>query len=74
MKEPMKDFYGRIMGWLDDQGDKIVATDFYGRRLGYYDKNRNETRDFYGVYVCSGDATSGLIMKANPWQDNNENN
>ena len=36
MREPVKDFYGRVLGWIDDQGDKIVATDFYGRRLGVY--------------------------------------
>ena len=64
MREPIKDFYGRVLGWLDDQGDRIIATDFYGRRVGVYDKARNFTSDFYGVRVCSGDGTVGLIMKA----------
>ena len=60
MREPIKDFYGRVLGWLDDQGDRIIATDFYGQRVGVYDK----ASDFYGVRVCDGDGTVGLIMKA----------
>ena len=64
MREPIKDFYGRVLGWLEDQGDRIIATDFYGRRVGVYDKARNVTSDFYGVRVCDGDGTVGLIMKA----------
>lgn len=63
-KTPIKDFYGRVQGFLDDQGDQIVATDFYGRRLGHYDKARNKTFDFYGRLVCEGDGTSGLVMNA----------
>ena len=64
MREPIKDFYGRVLGWLEDQGDRIIATDFYGRRVGVYDKARDFTSDFYGVRDCDGDGTVGLIMKA----------
>ena len=60
----IKDFYGRVMGSLDDQGNQIVATDFYGVRLGYYDKARNKTFDFYGRLVCEGNGASGLIISA----------
>lgn len=63
-KTPIKDFYGRVMGWIDDQGNQIVATDFFGKRLGHYDKARNKTFDFYGRLVCDGNGTSGLIMSA----------
>ena len=63
-RQPITDFYGRVMGFLDDQGNQIVATDFYGKRLGYYDKNRNKTFDFFGRMVCNGDGTSGLIISA----------
>ena len=63
-KTPIKDFYGRVQGFLDDQGNQIVATDFYGRRLGHYDKARNKTFDFYGRLVCEGDGTSRLVMNA----------
>ena len=64
MREPIKDFYGRVLGWLEDQGDRIIATDFYGQRVGVYDKVRDFTSDFFGVRVCDGDGTVGLIMKA----------
>lgn len=64
MREPIKDFYGRVLGWLEDHGDRIIATDFYGQRVGVYDKARDFTSDFYGVRVCDGDGTVGLIMKA----------
>lgn len=39
-KELVKDFYGHIMGSLEDQGAKVVARDFYGRILGYYDESQ----------------------------------
>ena len=61
-REWVKDFYGRILGGLEDQGDRIVATDFYGRILGYYVKSQDVTTDFYGRRLCTGDGTVGLIM------------
>lgn len=63
-KELVKDFYGHIMGSLEDQGSKIIAKDFYGRILGSYDYNENRTRDFYGRIVAEGDVTSSLIAQA----------
>ncbi len=63
-KEAIREFSGKIIGFREDKGSQIVATDFYGRQLGYYDKSRNETRDFYGRIICSGDATTSLILNA----------
>lgn len=63
-KEAIKEFSGKILGYLEDQGDRIVATDFYGRKLGYYDKRRNVTCDFYGRIVCQGNGASGLVLSA----------
>ena len=63
-KEFVKDFYGRIMGSLEDQGSRVVAKDFYGKILGYYDRNENRTRDFYGRIVSEGDTTGSLIAQA----------
>lgn len=63
-KELVKDFYGHIMGSLEDQGAKVVARDFYGRILGYYDRSRNVTTDFYGRIVSNGDTTAALIAQA----------
>jgi len=62
MTKPIKDFYGRILGWLDDDGKRITAKSFSYVILGYYYKDRNVTTDFYGRVICSGDATVGLIM------------
>ena len=63
-REFVRDFYGHIMGSLEDQGDKIIARDFPGRILGYYYKSENRTRDFYGRIVSDGDTTAALIAKA----------
>ncbi len=30
-KETVRDPYGKILGTLEDTGDRIVARDFYGR-------------------------------------------
>ena len=63
---PLKDFEGRIIGYIEEQdnGDK-VAKDFYGRIVGKYYKNTNKTHDFYGRIVGKGDLTSALINEAN---------
>lgn len=63
-REEIRDFYGKILGYRCDEGQKIVARDFYGKILGYYDKRNNETRDFFGKKICNGDGTAGLIMSA----------
>lgn len=61
MRETIKDFYGRIVGSIEDFPDRIVAKDFYGRILGYFDKKQNVTKDFFGKIIATGDATSKLI-------------
>ena len=66
MKQPIKDFYNRIIGYIEEKpnGDK-VAYDFYHRILGYYIKDRNVTQDFYRRIVARGDALNGLILAEN---------
>lgn len=63
-KELIKDFYGKILGRLDDQGDRIVAEDFYGKILGTYNKSDDKTRDFYGRVISNGNTLTGLIAQA----------
>ena len=63
-KELIKDFYGKILGRLDDQGDRIVAEDFYGKILGTYNKRDDRTRDFYGRVISNGNTLTGLIAQA----------
>ena len=60
----IKDFYGKILGRLDDQGDRIVAEDFYGKILGTYNKSDDKTRDFYGRVISNGNTLTGLIAQA----------
>lgn len=62
MKTPVKDFYGRIIGFIeeDSAGNKTVK-DFHGRILGYYKKALNMTTDFYGRRIAQGDQSSMLI-------------
>lgn len=70
-KELIKDFYGKILGRLDDRGDKIVAEDFYGRIVGTYSKSDDKTRDFYGRIVSDGNTLTGLIAQAAAENDAN---
>ena len=44
-KEYIKDFYGKVLGYLETQGTKTIARDFYGKVLGSYDSRDNFTRD-----------------------------
>jgi hypothetical protein len=61
-KEIVKDFYGKIIGYIvtDALGNKIVR-DFYGKILGRYDKRTNLTKDFYGKIIAKGDRTNALL-------------
>lgn len=72
MKTPIKNFYNRIIGWIeeDSQGNK-KAYDFYNRLLGTYEKSTNLTRDFYRRIIGKGDLTSALIYEENAKQQNN---
>lgn len=62
-KEYIKDFYGKVIGYLETQGTKTIARDFYGKVLGSYDSKDNFTRDFYGKVVSRGNTVVGLLYK-----------
>lgn len=64
MTETIRDFYGKILGYIETKvdGDK-VARDFYKRILGYYKKSINATTDFYGRIIGKGDLTASLIYR-----------
>lgn len=68
MKTNIKDFYGKIIGSVEDlpNGDKI-SRDFYGKILGKYVKSQDVTKNFYGQIVAKGDITSALV-----WQEYNK--
>ncbi len=65
MRDTIKDFYGRILGYIDDEGNKKVAKNFYGKILGYYYVNEDVTKDFYGRIVARGNILSALIRENN---------
>ena len=62
-REPIKDFHGRIHGWLETKpnGD-VVATDFHGRILGYYIAALDRTQDFHGRILSTGNTVASLIL------------
>lgn len=61
-KETVRDFWGRILGYIetDNNGNKTVR-DFWGRILGYYNRSLNVTQDFYKRVIARGDQASSLI-------------
>jgi len=65
VRETIKDFYSRPLGYIETKpnGEK-VAYDFYNRILGYYDPVKNITQDFYRKIIARGDALVSLVMQA----------
>ena len=65
-KTAIRDFYGKILGWIetDAEGNK-TARDFYGKILGYYKKRYDHTTDFYGKVLSNGDTVVSLIYAEN---------
>lgn len=61
-KEVIKDFYGKVMGTIETDGNKQIAKDFYGKVLGTYDSSSNITKDFYGKIVGRGNLLAGLLF------------
>ena len=63
-KEPIKEFGGKIIGWIETDKDcNQQVRDFYGKILGKYDKSLNVTRDFYGRILTRGNTVAGLVYK-----------
>lgn len=63
MKEVIKNFEGRIIGYEEtlSNGD-VKVSDFSGRILGYYRKSQDKTVDFYGRIVARGNHT-GILLR-----------
>lgn len=63
-KEPIRQFGGKIIGWIEtDKDGNQQVRDFYGKILGKYDKSLNVTRDFYGRILTKGNTVAGLVYK-----------
>lgn len=66
MEQPIRDFYGRILGYIETKpnGDKVLRN-FYKQILGKYNKATDTTRDFYGRIIAKGDQLSMLLTYKN---------
>lgn len=64
-REPVRDFYNNIIGWIDTEpnGDQ-TGRDFYQWIVGYYIKSRNETTDFYKRVLYKGNMLAAVIEQA----------
>lgn len=63
-KEPIKNFYGQIIGWIEtDKNGNQMVKNYYGVVLGTYDKKSNLTKDFYGRIIAKGNSLAGLLYK-----------
>ena len=63
-KEPVREFNGKIMGFIEtDKDGNQQVRDFYGRILGTFDKKMNVTRDFHGRFLTRGNTVLGLLYK-----------
>lgn len=63
-EEIIKDYYNRIIGYIqtDGKGNK-KAFNFYRQLLGTYEVDTNLTKDFYRRIVARGDALVALIWE-----------
>lgn len=65
MKRPIKDFWNRIIGYVeDDRTGFKTYRDFYNVIVGYYDPKRDVTLDFYRRIVGRGDIGPSLVVQA----------
>ena len=62
-KTPVRDFYGKILGYIEIDGTTGIHTirNFYMKILGRYDPKDNKTRDFFGRVIGEGDLSGMLI-------------
>lgn len=60
-RETLRDWQGKILGYVEWSGNRKWLSDFYGKRLGYYDKSMDRTYDFYGRQVGQGDLLLTLL-------------
>lgn len=61
-REEIKDFYGRIIGFLDyESNGDIIARDLSYRILGRYDAAMDVTKDFYGKILYKGNMVGALF-------------
>jgi len=57
----LRDYSGRLQGWIEKSGGRLEGRDYTGRLKGWYDERNNETRDFTGRLVGRQNVLAALI-------------
>ena len=64
--EPVKDWTGKVLGWVDtDKNGNQVVKNFGGRVLAKYDAKANKTTDFAGRKLSEGNTAISYIYLEN---------
>lgn len=61
MKQIIQNASGETVGYLMEQGTRILAQDKSGKTLGWYDKNTDKTFDKSGSPLYSGNMVRALF-------------
>jgi hypothetical protein len=61
-RDEIRDGGNRLVGWRQQQGDRIVGYDGLGRIKGSYEPRLNMTKDHLGRLVSRSDTLIALIM------------
>ncbi len=57
----LKDSHNHTIGYIYDNGDKLVIEDENHRRKGFYEKNKDQTRDDSNRLIGQGNLLVTLL-------------
>ncbi len=63
MIKEVRDPYGLLLGFIDDQGSRMVGKLYTGEVVGIYNKGRDVTEDLSFRTLCTGNGLEDLIRK-----------
>jgi hypothetical protein len=63
MERPVKAPNGIVLGYMDEQGDRIYAKAPNHITLAYYDKRNNKTCKTNGIPVAEGNMLASYLYK-----------
>jgi len=63
MRQEFRDRAGKLLGWREQSGRRIMGRNQAGALVGWYDTVANETRDQAGRLVGRGDMLATLIVR-----------
>lgn len=63
MKEPVREFSGKIIGWVETENDgSQIVRAFSGKIIAKYDARFNVTREFSGKVLTQGNTAVGQLF------------